>query len=262
MIRTSKHAHACPEPAVGCKRAYKANNLPSLYGINDNVRVDFLLSRQEPSKQNSKYQLGENMKILIVGGNGTIGKKVSAHFAKKHEIIVGGRKSGDVLVDIADSKSIQAMFEAVGTVDAIVCIAGEAKWAAFDSLTEEDFYIGLRSKLMGQVNLVRLGKEYLNPEGSFTLTTGILADHPVELTTSAAMVNGAIHSFVLAAALELKNSTRINVVSSGLVVDAIDKYEAYFPGHNAIPMNKVINGYVKSVEGKGNGQIIRMYDNS
>jgi hypothetical protein len=50
-------------------------------------------------------------------------------------------------------------------------------------------------------------------------------------------------------------------VSSGLVEDAVEKYEAYFPGHNPIPMYKVINGYVKSVEGKGNGEIIRMYDN-
>ena len=189
-------------------------------------------------------------------------KKVSAHFSKKHEIIIGGRTSGDTTVDIADCKSIEVMFESLGSVDAIVCIAGEAKWAAFDSMTEEDFYIGLKSKLMGQVNLVRIGQKYLNAGGSFTLTTGILADHPVDLTTSPAMVNGGIHSFVKAAALELTNGIRINVVSSGLVEDAIDKYEAYFPGHNPIPMNKVINGYVKSVEGKGNGEIIRMYDNS
>jgi len=201
------------------------------------------------------------MKILIVGGTGTIGKKVSAHFSKKHETIIAGRKSGKLNVDITNSESIQSMFETVGNLDAIICIAGEAKWAPFDSLTEEDFFIGLKSKLMGQVNLVRLGKKYLNSGGSFTLTTGILADHPVLLTTSAAMVNGAIHSFVKAAALELTNQTRINAVSSGLVEDAVDKYEAYFPGHNPIPMKKVINGYVKSVEGKGTGEIIRMYDN-
>jgi NAD(P)-dependent dehydrogenase (short-subunit alcohol dehydrogenase family) len=200
------------------------------------------------------------MKLLIVGGQGTIGNKVSAHFSKKHEIVIAGRVSGDVTVDIADSKSIKAMFESIGKVDAILCIAGEAKWAPFDSLTEEDFYVGLRSKLMGQVNLVRIGKDYLNAGGSFTLTTGILADHPVVMTASAAMVNGGIHSFVKAAALELKNEHRINAVSSGLVEDTIEKYEAYFPGHNPIPMKKVINGYVKSVEGKGTGEIIRMYN--
>lgn len=201
------------------------------------------------------------MKILIIGGQGTIGKKVSDHFAKKHEVITGGRNSGDVIVDIVNSKSIEAMFESVGKVDAIVCIAGEAKWAAFESMTEEDFYIGLKSKLMGQVNLVRIGQAYVNAGGSFTLTTGILADHPVALTTSAAMVNGGIHSFVKAVSLELKDGIRINVVSSGLVEDAVEKYESYFPGHNPIPMRKVINGYVKSVEGKGTGEVIRMYDN-
>ena len=201
------------------------------------------------------------MKIIIIGGNGTIGKKVSDHFAKQHEIITAGRNSGDVAVDIADSQSIETMFTSIGKVDAVVCIAGEAKWASFDSMTEEDFYIGLKSKLMGQVNLVRIGQDYLNPGGSFTLTTGILADHPVALTTSAAMVNGGIHSFVKAAALELRNGIRINVVSSGLVEDAVETYESYFPGHNPIPMTKVINGYVKSVAGKGTGEIIRMYDN-
>jgi NAD(P)-dependent dehydrogenase (short-subunit alcohol dehydrogenase family) len=201
------------------------------------------------------------MKILIIGGKGTIGKRVSDHFSRKHEVIIGGRNSGDVIVDIADSKSIEAMFKSVQNIDAVICIAGEAKWAAFDTMTEEDFYIGFRNKLMGQVNLVRIGQDYLNAGGSFTLTTGILADHPVVLTTSAAMVNGGIHSFVKAVSLELRNGIRINVVSPGLVEDAVERYEAYFPGHNPIPMYKVINGYVKSVEGKGTGEIIKMYDN-
>lgn len=201
------------------------------------------------------------MKILIIGGNGTIGKKVSAHFAKLHEVIICGRTSGEVTVDIADSASIHSMFKTVGKVDAVVCIAGEAKWAEFASMTEDDFYIGIKSKLMGQVNLVRIGKDYVNKGGSFTLTTGILADHPVFLTTSPAMVNGGIHSFVKAVSLEMENNIRINVVSSNLVEDAVDKYATYFPGSNPIPMKKVINGYVKSVLGRGTGEIIRMYDN-
>jgi len=201
------------------------------------------------------------MKILMVGGKGTIGKKVSQHLAEKHELIICGRNSGDIQVDIADSDSIKAMFETSGKVDAIVCIAGEAKWGAFDSLTEDDYYIGLRSKLMGQVNLVRLGRDYLNDNGSITLSTGILADFPVVTTASAAMVNGGIHSFVKAVALELRTQCRINVVSLGLVEDSVEKYKDYFPGHNPIPMYKVINAYVKSIEGHDNGQIIRMYDN-
>lgn len=200
------------------------------------------------------------MDILVIGGNGTIGKTVVEHLKKKHSVKIAGRSKGDYLVDISDSKSIEALFDKVGRLDAIVNIAGDAKWDTFENLTEEDYYIGLKSKLMGQVNLVRLGKKNLTPNGSITLSTGILADHPVKMTASAAMVNGGIHSFVKAVALELERGIRINVVSSGLVEDAVDKYQDYFPGHNAIPMKKVINGYIKSIEGAETGKIIRIYD--
>ena len=200
------------------------------------------------------------MKILIVGGNGTIGKKVSAHFKTSNEVIIAGRTQGDVLVDIADSQGIAKMFAQIGPVDAMVCIAGEAKWDTFQNLSEEDYYVGVRSKLMGQVNLVRLGLEYLKKGGSITLSTGILADDPVVLTASAAMVNGGIHSFVIAAALERDHGHRLNVFSSGMVEDAYERYKDFFPGHNPIPMDKVINGYVRSVNGKGSGEIIRIYN--
>lgn len=200
------------------------------------------------------------MKILVVGGNGTIGKKVVARLSLKHEVMIAGRSQGDVLVDIADSSTIQAMFDLVGKVDAIVCIAGNAKWAPFHELSEEDYYVGIKDKLMGQVNLVRIGQNYLNEGGSVTLTTGILAEDPVVKTTSAAMVNGAIHSFVQAVVLEISAKTRVNVVAAGLVEDAYEKYKDYFPGHNPVAMSKVINGYVRSIEGKGNGEIIRIYD--
>ena len=53
------------------------------------------------------------MKILIIGGKGTIGKKVSNHFLKKHEVLIAGRNSGDITVDIVDSESIKAMFESI-----------------------------------------------------------------------------------------------------------------------------------------------------
>jgi NAD(P)-dependent dehydrogenase (short-subunit alcohol dehydrogenase family) len=200
------------------------------------------------------------MRILIIGGKGTIGQTVTNHFARANEVLVAGRNSGDLTIDIADSNSIKNAFEKTGQLDAIVCIAGEAKWAEFKELTEDDYYIGLRSKLMGQVNLVRIGQHYLSPNGSITLSTGILADDPVVRTTSAAMVNGGIHSFVQAVALEIENGIRINAVSLGMVEDAYEKYKDFFPGHNPIPMKKVVNAYVRSVKGKRSGEIIKIYD--
>jgi hypothetical protein len=112
--------------------------------------------------------------------------------------------------------------------------------------------------MMGQVNVVRIGKDYLNSGGSITLSTGILADDPVDMTTSAAMVNGAINSFVKAVALELKDGKRINVVCSDLVEDSFEKYKDYFPGNTPVPMHKIVDGYVKSIEGKIIGRILRI----
>jgi NAD(P)-dependent dehydrogenase (short-subunit alcohol dehydrogenase family) len=200
------------------------------------------------------------MKILIIGGNGTIGKKVSSHLSKKHDVIVAGRSNGDFLVDLTDIDSIRTLLAAIPSLDSIICIAGEAKWDDFKDLSEEDFYIGIRSKLMGQVNLVRIGQDYLKSKGSITLSTGILADDPVIKTTSAAMVNGGLHSFVQAVALEIENELRVNVVSLGVVEDAYEKYKDFFPGHNPVSMEKAINAYVRSVEGRGNGEIIRVYE--
>ncbi len=200
------------------------------------------------------------MKILIIGGNGTIGKKVSAYFKSKYEVIIAGRSNADVTLDITSSDSIENVLKSIPNLDAIVCIAGEAKWDRFKNLSEQDYYIGIKSKLMGQVNVARIGSKYINPKGSITLSTGILADEPVEKTTSAAMVNGAIHSFVKAVDLEIENEIRVNAVSLGMVEDAYKKYKDYFPGHNPVPMEKAINAYKKSVEGKGRGLIIRNYE--
>lgn len=200
------------------------------------------------------------MKILVIGGTGTIGKTIVKHFLTGNEVIVASRTSSDYKIDIADTKSIKKLFKKTGKVDAIICAAGEAKWAPFKDLTEADYHIGLRSKLMGQVNVVRIGQKYLTKGGSITLTTGILADDPVYQTTSAAMVNGGIHSFVQAVALEMKRGIRVNVVSSGVVQDAYAKYESYFPGHPPIAMDRMILGYVRSVQGRGTGEIIRIYE--
>lgn len=199
------------------------------------------------------------MKVLIIGGHGTIGKKVAEEINKRHEVVTAGRSSGDFTVDITSAESIEALFKQINDLDACVCIAGDAHWGDFQKMTEEQYYIGIRSKLMGQVNMVRIGQHYLKDNGSFTLTTGILAEDPVRFSAGPALVNGALHSFMLAAAQDLKKGLRINVVSAGLVEDAVDKYEAYFPGHNPVPMQRVANAYVKSVEGVINGKVIRVY---
>jgi len=189
------------------------------------------------------------MRIILIGANGTVGSKVFAELSKKHEVITAGRNSGSLKVDIADPDSIEAMYKTAGRFDAVVVAAGSAKMAPLQEMTGNDFLSGIHSKLMGQINVVLSGQHQINAGGSFTLISGILAEDPIQNGTSLSVVNGAINSFVIAAANELKNDVRINVVSPGLVEDSYEALGEYFPGHNPAPMDRVVKAFVKSVEG-------------
>lgn len=197
------------------------------------------------------------MKILLIGGTGTIGKRIKERLQQDHEIIVAGRTSGDLRVRLEESSTIKKLFRETGMLDAIVAVAGITKWDRFEKLSEQDFLDGIRSKLMGQINLVRIGMDYLNPGGSITLTSGILGDEPVNMTTIPAMVDGGIHSFVKAVDLEL-SEVRVNVVCSDLVEDSFEKLKDYFPGHIPVPMEKVVDAYLSCITGSLRGEILRL----
>ena len=195
------------------------------------------------------------MKILIVGASGTIGASVASALAERHQIVKAGSKSGDVRVDIKDSASIRKMFDSVGKLDAVVSAAGNVHFGEFAKMTEAEFGIGLKDKLMGQVNLVLIGRDFVNDGGSFTLTSGVLSHDPIRLGAAASLVNGALDSFVRAAAIELPRGLRINAISPGVLEESLPSYGPYFRGHDAVPGKRVANAYVKSVEGALTGQV-------
>lgn len=198
------------------------------------------------------------MKIIIAGATGTIGSKVTDDLKSDHEVIKVGSSSGDIHADITDSDSIEDLFKEVGSFDALVSATGAGHFGPIRDMSEEDFRVGLNSKLMGQVNLVLKGQNYINPNGSFTLVSGILSEDPVYASSNLAAVNGAINSFVKAAARELENGVRINAVSPGVVEDSPEFFDA-FPGHKPVSMENVVRGYRKSILGKITGEVVKVY---
>ena len=198
------------------------------------------------------------MKILVIGASGTIGKLVTAALSERHEIVKAGSKSGDVQVDIKDSGSIRKMFDKVGKIDAVVSAVGKVHFGEFAKMTEAEIGVGIKDKLMGQVNLVLIGRDFVKDGGSFTLTSGVLSHDPIRLGVGASLVNGAIDCFVRAAAIELPRGIRINSISPGVLEESLPSYGPYFLGHEAVPGKRVANAYVKSVEGLLTGQVIHV----
>jgi len=196
------------------------------------------------------------MRILIVGTTGNVGKAAVAELEPRHEVITAGRSSGDVRVDLLDAASISAMYEKLGKLDAVVACAGHAYYGSLATMTEAQFMMGLKDKLMGQVNLVLLGTRHVNDRGSFTLTSGVLDRDPILNGANGATVNAALKGFVTSAAIELERGIRINVVSPGLLQGSAKRYEGLFPGHETVSSARVGLAYAKSVEGAITGQVI------
>ncbi|NWB89858.1 short chain dehydrogenase [Pseudomonas agarici] len=198
------------------------------------------------------------MKILLIGALGTIGSAIEKELAPRHEIIKIGRTHGDLHADISDGASIRQLFEQTGQFDALICAAGNVNFMPLADMSDKDFALGLQDKLMGQVNLVLIGREYANDGASFTLTSGILSHDPIRYGVSASLVNGAIDSFVKAAAIELPRGLRVNSVSPTLLVEAVDRHGSYFRGFKPVPAVDVALAYAKSVEGLQTGQTYRV----
>jgi NAD(P)-dependent dehydrogenase (short-subunit alcohol dehydrogenase family) len=163
-------------------------------------------------------------------------------------------------VDLTDPASIRDLFRRVGPVDAVVSTAGQGAYKPLSELTDADFELGLRGKLMAQVNLVRYGLATVRDEGSFTLTSGILAARPSPWSAALSLVNAGVEGFVRAAALEMPRRIRINVVSPGWVAEtlaAMGRDPA--TGRDAstgIAAADVTRAYVASVEGRDSGRVL------
>jgi len=198
------------------------------------------------------------MRIILIGASGTIGRAVDAELSQRHEIVRAGHTSGNFQVDIEDRGSIQRFFDEVGEFDALVSITGKVHFGALEDFTPEQFELGLRNKLMGQVQLVTLGLAHIRDGGSFTLTSGLLNDDPIRFGASAAMVNGALEGFVRGAALEMPRGVRINLVSPTVISEALPAYGSFFRGTKPIPANEAALGYAKGVEGAQTGRIYRL----
>ncbi|CAJ1796044.1 short chain dehydrogenase [Aeromonas dhakensis] len=198
------------------------------------------------------------MKIVIVGASGTIGSAVSDLLAKDHQVIRVGHSQGDARVDMRDPASIRGLFAKLGQFDALVVASGSAAFNALTEMTDEEWQLGIQSKLMGQINLTRAAIPHLNDRGSITLISGILSEEPINWGASVTTINGAVEHFVKAAACELPRGLRINVVSPTVLTESMDKYASFFPGFVPVPAARVAQAYQRSVLGVQTGQVFRV----
>ncbi len=194
------------------------------------------------------------MKILVIGASGTIGKAVADALARHgHEVVRASRKA-EMRVDIEDTATVRALFQRIKDADAVVSCAGSGAWGPLEQLSDNDFAFAIKSKLMGQVNLIRIAKDHVKDKGSITVTSGILATQPAKGSAAVSLINAGLEGFVRAAGLEMPRGVRVNVVSPPWVKETLRAMK--MDDAHGMAAADVAKAYVAAVEGKANGEVL------
>ncbi|HBP6163717.1 TPA: short chain dehydrogenase [Pseudomonas aeruginosa] len=195
--------------------------------------------------------------VILIGANGKMGQAALTGLGK-HRVITASRSGEgvDYKVDITDKKSIEDLYEKVGSFDAVVNTVGFCEYATFEEMTSEQWDNTIQSKLVGQINLVSVGLKYIKDSGSFTLISGILNVKPIPFAIADATTSGAIDTFVKCVAHELPRDIRINVVNPTVLEEAWEVYGEMMPGFQPVPGVLVGKAFERSVDGFISGQVL------
>lgn len=193
-------------------------------------------------------------KILVIGASGLLGKNIVSLMTGKYEILTSSLNDPYFPVDISNEDSLKALFEKVGNVDAIICTAGMVNFVGWDQADASDWQFGLANKLMGQVNILRLGRSFVNQDGAIVLTTGLLAQYPIPGSSIVSAINAAVEATIAALKVELDDSVRIGAVSPGWIAETMSAMGMDpSPG---TPAAEVASKFIDFVESGANGDII------
>jgi len=194
--------------------------------------------------------------VILIGALGKMGQAALTGLSK-HKVITAGRSGNvDHIVDITSEQSITELYEKVGHFDAVVNTVGLCEYETFADMSEAQWMSTIMSKMMGQINLVRIGQKYIADSGSFTLISGILNVKPIPFAIADATTSGAIDTFAKVVSLEMPRGTRINVVNPTVLEEAWDVYGEMMPGFQPVPGKLVGKAFERSVDGFITGEVI------
>ncbi len=169
--------------------------------------------------------------VVVFGGSSGIGLATAVAAKAKGAIVTligrtsakldaAARKIGGAqtaIADIAERKSVEAVFNGMTRVDHLVITAGGLHVGKLADFDPDQLLVEIQQRIAGAVYAIKAALPSMPPTGSIVLTGGQFSDRPPAngASITAAAVRG-IEALARSYALELK-PIRVNVIAPGLI---------------------------------------------
>jgi NAD(P)-dependent dehydrogenase (short-subunit alcohol dehydrogenase family) len=176
----------------------------------------------------------DGKRVVVIGGASGIGFAVAA-LAREigAEVVIASRNAAKVAtaveclsgatggaVDLRDEASVSSFFETLGAFDHLAITAGDWGGTRFVATQDLDLVAardGLEIRFWGVLAAVKHGSRMIAPDGSITMTSGLMAHRPRKGAPLATAIGGAVEYLARGLAVDLA-PVRVNAVCPGMVL--------------------------------------------
>lgn len=194
--------------------------------------------------------------VVIIGGTSGIGRAAAEQaLAAGASVTVASRspERGEAFdglvrterVDIADTSSVEGLFDRLGDFDHLILSAGPGAMGSVQDLSSAEARPYMDTKFWGYYEAVRAASATIAKNGSITLIGGAASRKHAPGRPMMAAINAALEAFGKANALDLA-PIRVNVIAPGLVASPAyagmpaELREGMYAGYgNAVPAGRV-----------------------
>jgi NAD(P)-dependent dehydrogenase (short-subunit alcohol dehydrogenase family) len=176
----------------------------------------------------------DGKRVIVIGGASGIGFAVAALSRELGaEVVIASSNAANVdaaverlpgtmgsTMDLRDETSVSRFFENPGAFDHIAITAGDWGGTMFAATRDLDLAAardGFEVRFWGALAVVKHASRTIAPNGSITLTSGMLAHRPRKGAPLAAAIGGAVEHLTRGLAIDLA-PLRINAVCPGLIL--------------------------------------------
>lgn len=178
-------------------------------------------------------------RVIVIGGASGIGFAIAA-LAEEigAEVVIASRDAAKIAaaakrlpgatgrtIDLRDESSVSRFFENLGAFDHLAVTAGDwggPRFAATKDLDLAAARDGFEIRFWGALAAVKYGSRTITPNGSITLTSGLMAHRPRKGAPLATAIGGAVEYLARGLAIDLA-PVRINAVCPGMILTEVVK---------------------------------------